>query len=49
MSKKGMTFLLQEYMAPVYARLLSEQNVLLQDALTLPHLHATLDHQDWKH
>ncbi|WP_152430599.1 LysR family transcriptional regulator [Vibrio aquimaris] len=47
--KKGVTFLREEYMAPVYAKSLSEQNVPLQDVLTLPHLHATLDHQDWKH
>ncbi|NOH71302.1 LysR family transcriptional regulator [Vibrio pectenicida] len=47
--RRGVTFLRDEYMAPVYAKSLSDQNVPLQDVLTLPHLHATLDHQDWKH
>ncbi|GLT20019.1 LysR family transcriptional regulator [Vibrio zhanjiangensis] len=47
--KKGVTFLREEYMAPVYAKSLSEHNIPLQDVLTLPHLHSTLDHQDWKY
>lgn len=46
--KPGVTFLRAEYMAPVYAELLSEHNISIEDVLTLPHLHATLDHQDWK-
>ncbi|WP_394144753.1 LysR family transcriptional regulator [Vibrio atypicus] len=46
--KAGVTFLRAEYMAPVYAELLSKNHIQLEDLLTLPHLHATLDHQDWK-
>lgn len=46
--KPGVTFLRAEYMAPVYAELMSEKNIQIEDVLALPHLHATLDHQDWK-
>lgn len=46
--KPGVTFLRHEYMAPVYSELLSSNEIQLQDVLNLPHLHATLDHQDWK-
>ena len=46
--KPGVTFLRAEYMAPVYAELLSKRDLCIQDVLALPHLHATLDHQDWK-
>ena len=46
--KPGVTFLRHEYMAPVYSELLSSRDIQLQDVLNLPHLHATLDHQDWK-
>lgn len=44
----GITFLRAEYMAPVYSELMSEKNIQIEDVLHLPHLHATLDHQDWK-
>ncbi|KIE20109.1 LysR family transcriptional regulator [Vibrio sinaloensis] len=44
----GIRFLRAEYMAPVYAELMSEQTIQIEDVLELPHLHATLDHQDWK-
>lgn len=46
--KQGVTFLRHEYMAPVYAELLSSKDIQTEDLLSLPHLHATLDHQDWK-
>ncbi|NVD06487.1 LysR family transcriptional regulator [Vibrio sp. JPW-9-11-11] len=48
LGKRGVTFLRAEYMAPVYAELLSDNNIQIEDVLRLPHLHATLDHQDWK-
>lgn len=48
LGKRGVTFLRAEYMAPVYAELLSDKNIQIEDVLKLPHLHATLDHQDWK-
>lgn len=47
-NRKGITFLRAEYMAPVYTELLSSRNIKIEDVLTLPHLHATLDHRDWK-
>lgn len=46
--KPGVSFLRAEYMAPVYAELLSDKSIQIEDVLKLPHLHATLDHQDWK-
>jgi len=46
--RSGITLLRSEYMAPVYAQSLSEKRIQIEDVLTLPHLHATLDHQDWK-
>ncbi|MCG9648635.1 LysR family transcriptional regulator [Vibrio brasiliensis] len=48
LGKPGVTFLRAEYMAPVYAELLSDKSIQIEDVLRLPHLHATLDHQDWK-
>ncbi|MDC5820118.1 LysR family transcriptional regulator [Vibrio europaeus] len=48
LGKQGVTFLRAEYMAPVYAELLSDKSIQIEDVLKLPHLHATLDHQDWK-
>jgi len=48
LGRKGITFLRAEYMAPVYAELLSDKSIQIEDVLKLPHLHATLDHQDWK-
>ncbi|MEH0666158.1 LysR family transcriptional regulator [Vibrio scophthalmi] len=45
--QKGVTFLRDEYMAPVYAQSMSERRITQQDVLSLPHLHATLEHQDW--
>jgi LysR family glycine cleavage system transcriptional activator len=47
-NRSDVTFLRDEFMAPVYAESLSKQHIQLSDVLTLPHLHATLDHQDWK-
>lgn len=46
--KQGVTFLRHEYMAPVYSELLSNKAIQPEDILSLPHLHATLDHQDWR-
>lgn len=46
--KPGITLLREEYMAPVYTELLSDKQIQIEDLLKLPHLHATLDHQDWK-
>lgn len=47
-NRPGVTLLREEYMAPVYAESLSDESIQIEDVLTLPHLHATLDHQDWK-
>ncbi|UPQ86928.1 LysR family transcriptional regulator [Vibrio sinaloensis] len=47
-NKPGVSFLRAEYMAPVYSELMSASRIQIQDVLNLPHLHATLDHQDWK-
>ncbi|KJY83315.1 LysR family transcriptional regulator [Vibrio galatheae] len=47
--RNGITFLRAEYMAPVYAELMSKTDIQIEDVLILPHLHATLDHQDWKY
>ncbi|USD67100.1 LysR family transcriptional regulator [Vibrio sp. SCSIO 43136] len=44
----NVTFMRDEYMAPVYAKSLREDEISLDDVLVLPHLHATLDHLDWK-
>lgn len=48
LGQPGVTFLRAEYMAPVYTELLSDKTIQIEDVLALPHLHATLDHQDWK-
>ncbi|RTZ15543.1 LysR family transcriptional regulator [Vibrio aquaticus] len=48
LNKAGITVLREEYMAPVYAELLAEKSIEIHDLLEMPHLHATLDHQDWK-
>lgn len=47
-NRKGVSFLRDEYMAPVYSELMSPSQIELKDILSLPHLHATLNHQDWK-
>jgi LysR family glycine cleavage system transcriptional activator len=41
-------FLREEYMAPVYSELLAQNSIAKEDVLLLPHLHATLDHRDWR-
>lgn len=38
----------EEYMAPVYSDSLDSAPLSVEDILSLPRLHSTLDHHDWK-
>jgi LysR family glycine cleavage system transcriptional activator len=42
------TFLREEFMAPVCSKSLATKDTDLDSILTLPRLHPTLDHHDWK-
>ncbi|MHC6527472.1 LysR family transcriptional regulator [Vibrio proteolyticus] len=44
----GMIFLREEYMAPVCASSLLDDTFNTDSILTLPRLHSTLDHEDWR-
>ncbi|MEZ8169306.1 LysR family transcriptional regulator [Vibrio sp. 10N.222.54.F12] len=44
----NITFLREEFMAPVCSTSLTNQDTDLDSILTLPRLHPTLDHHDWK-
>lgn len=46
--RKDVLFLRDEYMAPVYSETLTQSRIEQEDVLLLPHLHATLDHRDWR-
>lgn len=38
----------EEYMAPVYSESLAEGDLTIDQIITMPRLHPTLDHHDWK-
>ena len=44
----NITFLREEFMAPVCSTSLTNKDTDLDSILTLPRLHPTLDHHDWK-
>ncbi|MEZ8011687.1 MULTISPECIES: LysR family transcriptional regulator [Vibrio] len=44
----NITFLREEFMAPVCSTSLTNKDTDLDSLLTLPRLHPTLDHHDWK-
>ncbi|MEZ9599479.1 LysR family transcriptional regulator [Vibrio sp. 10N.286.46.A8] len=44
----NITFLREEFMAPVCSTTLTNKDTDLDSILTLPRLHPTLDHHDWK-
>ncbi|MEZ8068859.1 LysR family transcriptional regulator [Vibrio sp. FF145] len=44
----NITFLREEFMAPVCSTSLTNKDIDLDSLLTLPRLHPTLDHHDWK-
>ena len=46
--KPKLTFLREEFMAPVYASGTETQTLALADVLRMPRLHATDDHYDWQ-
>ena len=47
-NKPNIFFLRDEFMAPVCAKILTENGTDLSSILTMPRLHPTLDHHDWK-